>query len=140
MRDKRSIIIKNPKLIIARNSLRMVLMQAVNRRLIDLLHQEEKMEKNANGTYRSIKDFTPSELNQYRELQNWQSELRDIASRSICKCVACGKGDRDMVYNKAYDAWYCTSCYGMERDYAKASKKAKRHEGKAIESHSKTFL
>jgi len=68
-----------------------------------------------------------------------------MINRSILSCVTCGKGERDMVYNKAYGAWYCTECYGLERISAQKRAKVKKGmpkscEEKVIESHSKTFL
>lgn len=148
MRDKRAIVIKDPQLQKVRNDLRIVLMKAVNKRLIELLHARERLRVSTNGVYRTIDDLSPDELKQFRQLQDQESKLRDLADRSICYCVECKKPDRDMVYNKAYDAWYCTECYGMERAYAKELQqkraktggKPKGHEEKAIENHSKTFL
>ena len=138
MKDKRAIIIKDPKLRKVRNNLRAILLRAVTDRLINLLDEREKL---AGG---AIDDLSPSELSQYRALQKQESQLSMSADKSICKCIACGKADRDMVYNKPYRAWYCTECYGMERSYAqeraKSKTRPKGHEEKAIESHSKTFL
>ena len=148
MRDKRAIIIKSPRLQKAKNGLRIVLMKAVNQRLIELLDERETLRVSSDGVYRNIDDLPPIELAKFRALQEQENRLTDLAQRSICKCVACRKPDRDIVYNKAYDAWYCTECYGMERAYAKELQqkraktggKPKGHEEKVIESHSKTFL
>lgn len=148
MRDKRAIIIKSPRLQKVRNNLRIILMKAVTQKLIELLHERKKIEVTTDGVYRSTRDFSPDELKQFRHLQDQENILSDLANRSICTCIACGSPDRDMVYNKAYDAWYCTECYGMERDYAKELRqkrarlggKPKDNEEKAVESHSKTFL
>lgn len=148
MRDKRAIIIKSPRLQKIRNNLRIILMKAVTQKLIELLHEREKLKITVGGIRQSIDDLPSVELKEFRALQEQENMLRDLANRSICKCIACGNPDRDMVYNKAYYAWYCTECYGMEHDYAKelrqkraeTGRKPKGHEEKAIESHSKTFL
>lgn len=148
MRDRRAIIIKNPKLQKVRNNLRIILMKAVTQKLIEFLHERKKIEVTTDEVYKSIRDLSPDELKRFRHLQDQENILSDFANRSICTCMTCGSPDRDMVYNKAYDAWYCTECYGMERDYAKelhqkrakTGEKPKGHEEKAVESHSKTFL
>jgi hypothetical protein len=148
MRDKRAIIIKDPKLRKIRNGLRDILLEAVLVKSKSIRDQMQNLKKSSDGVSRSIRDLSPDELGQYRDYQEQQSELRMLSQRSICMCISCGKGDRDMIYNKSYDAWYCTECYGMERDYAKELQKKrvkmggkpKGHEEEAIESHSKTFL
>jgi hypothetical protein len=53
-----------------------------------------------------------------------------------------------MIYNKSYDAWYCTECYGLHRAHAKKlSEKGKKgavkpegHEEETIDELYKTFL
>jgi len=96
------------------------------------------------GKTKSVRYMTPEEKKRFRELQKQESALRDLASRSICMCVACGKADRDMVYNKAYNAWYCAECYGLERLVALKRAKTQKKEGsceeRTIKEHSRTFL
>lgn len=145
MRDRRAIIIKSPRLQRIRNNLRNLIIQASLSQLSRLFDEMEKIGRDSTGKYRSVRSMTPDEKKRFRMLQEEQASITDMIDRSILKCVACGKADRDMVYNKAYDAWYCTECYGMERlaalDRAKARKKgAKSCEEQAIEDHSKTFL
>ncbi len=100
----------------------------------------------SDSSRKTLDDLSPSELKLFRDLQSQESFITDMINRSILSCVTCGKGERDMVYNKAYDAWYCTECYGIERlsaierSKAKAIKRPNSCEEKAIESHSKTFL
>jgi len=138
MRDKRAIIIKNPRLREVRNNLRLILLSAVTDRLTNLLDERQKLKIG--------KDGSPSELSQYRDLQKQESQLSMSADKSICKCVACGKADRDMVYNKPYRAWYCTECYNMHRAYAKelfqviGKTKPQGHEETAIHELYETFL
>ncbi len=148
MRDKRAIIIKNPRLQKIRNVLRDVFYQAASLERRKLYDKRRKLKISDDGVRRTIDDLSPEELNRYRLLQDQENQITDMINRSILKCVACGKGYEDMVYNKAYKAWYCTECYGMERTYAQelqrkranSKSKPKGHEEKAIENHSKTFL
>jgi len=148
MRDKRTIIIKSPRLQKIRNGLRDILLEAVSTKWRDLNNKRKQLKFNPDGTRRTIDDLSPGELKQYRTYQEQQSELRMLSQRSICMCVACGKGGRDMVYNKAYDAWYCTECYGLHRGHAKKLAKRKKegatkpqgHEEKAVDELYRTFL
>ena len=149
MRDKRAIIIKSPRLQKIRNSLRKMLLEAVSVKWNEINDEWREFFFNPDGTRRSIRNLPPDELEKFHQLQDQQSELRMLADRSICKCIACRKPDRDMVYNKAYDAWYCTECYGLHRAHAKElAEKAKEgvrakpqgHEEKAIDELYKTFL
>ena len=145
MRDKRAIIIKSTRLQKIRNNLRNLILQAYNTQWQQLFDEMEEIERDSTGKYRSVRSMTPDERKKFRELQRQETALRDLAGRSILMCVACGKGERDMIYNKAYNAWYCTECYGLERLTALKRAKARRKgtescEEKIIEGHSKTFL
>lgn len=145
MRDKRAIIIKDSRLKKIRDNLRDVIIQAYHIHWKKLFDEMDKISRDVNGRPRSVRKLSLDEKKRFRELQELQSGLSNSLDRSILTCVACGKGHRDMVYNKAYRAWYCTECYGMERlsaqKRAKVKKRAaKSHEEETIESHSKTFL
>ncbi len=148
MRDKRAIIIKDSRLQKIRNNLRDILIEAYHVQWKEIHNKWRSYFFNSGGSRRDIDDLSPIELKEFRRLQEKESQLSKALDRSILVCIACGKGHRDMVYNKPYKAWYCTECYGMERTYArelqrkraKSKSKPKGHEEKAIESHSKTFL
>jgi hypothetical protein len=144
MRDKRAIVIKNPRLQKIRNNLRDIILEAVLAKSKRIRNQMQNLKKNPDGTGRSIRDFSPDELVKFRTLQEEQSDLRMLSQRSICMCIACGKGERDMVYNKPYDAWYCTECYDLHRTHAKElAEKKKQPQGReeeAIDELYKTFL
>ena len=43
-------------------------------------------------------------------MQGSPHELIRALNRSICVCSLCTKDDRDMVYIKSHDEWYCTKC------------------------------
>ena len=135
MKDKRAIIIKSPKLQKIRNNLRDLLFQAARLKRKGVRDKGESLFFEDDGSHKSLYDLSPSELRLFRDLQNHESSITDMINRSILSCVMCGKGERDMVYNKTYDAWYCTECYGLERLNAQEQAKLK-----AIKSHSKTFL
>lgn len=145
MRDKRIIIIKNPRLQRIRNNLRYLLLRAVSIKWNELFDEMGEISRDDKGGIKSVRYMAPDEKKRFRVLQQEQARLRKLADKSICKCVTCGKIDRDMAYNKAYNAWYCTECYGLER--ATAQERARVHqrgskscEEEAIEEHSKTFL
>ncbi len=144
MRDKRAIIIKDPRLQKIRNNLRHLFLAAVSAKWNKLFDEMDRLRYTPGGTRRTVDDFTSDELKEFRAYQAQQNDLRKLSDKFICKCVMCGKADRDMVYNKAYKAWYCTECYGLERTSAmkraKSKSKPQGHEEKAVESHSKTFL
>ncbi|KKL62191.1 hypothetical protein LCGC14_2187670 [marine sediment metagenome] len=142
MRDKRAIIIKTPQLQRVRNGLRVVLMKAVTAKLIELLDARKKIMISNDGTRRTIDDLLPEELEQYRTIQQQESRLNNVSGRSICECITCRASDRDMVYNKSYDAWYCTECYGLHRTYAKkrVRKQSQAHEDTTMDELSESFL
>jgi len=148
MRDKRAIIIKDPNLRKIRNNLRTILLKAVSVRWRNINDKRRELKVGPNGSRRTINNFSEDEVKQYRTYQDQQSYLRDIADRSICKCITCGASDRDMVYNKTYDSWYCTECYNMHRKYAqklarerkKAKSEPQGHEDRVRDELSRSFL
>jgi ABC-type phosphate transport system auxiliary subunit len=149
MKDKRAIIIKNPRLQTIRNNFRTLFLKAINTELIRLLNERQNLKIDSDGISRSIDDLPPNQLKKYRQLQEQENNLRESSYRSILACVSCGKSDRDMVYNKAYDAWYCTECYRLHQSYAKELQQRQKgkdktkpqgHEEKTIDELYKTFL
>ncbi len=148
MRDKRAIIIKSPRLQKIRNGFRDVFYQAARLKRKKIYDEMDRISRDDSGKPMPIRLMAPDAKKRFRGLQEQENGITDMIDRSILKCVTCGKGHRDMVYNKAYDAWYCTECYGLEqvaaqrraKARARDSDKAKSCEEKAIESHSKTFL
>lgn len=145
MRDKRAIVIKNPKLQKIRNNLRNLIIQTYHSQWKKIHDKWRSYLFNSDGSRRDIDDLSSIELVQFRDLQEQENQLSNSLDRSILICAACGKGERDMVYNKAYNTWYCTECYGMERSVAQKRVKIRKRgskscEDKALEEHSKTFL
>lgn len=146
MKDKHAIIIKDPHLQKIRNNLRNVFFQAARSKRKEYFNQCQDILVNPDGTHRSVDDLTSDELKKFRFLQEQENQISDMINRSILTCVSCGKGYEDMVYNKAYCAWYCTECYEMHRDYAKelfqtiGKTKPVGHEEEAIHELYETFL
>ncbi len=146
MKNKRKIEIKNPRLQRVRNSLRNLIIEATSARRMEMRTRMKELETSNNGTRRTIRDFTPDELKEYRALQQQESRLGQYLRQSICFCMTCQSRDRDMVYIKSHYSWYCTECYSGQRDYAKelfqtiGKTKPEGHEEKAIHEHYETFL
>lgn len=145
MRDKRAIIIKNPRLQKIRNNLRNVIIQAFLEQWKHLEDRIDKISRYDDGKAKLLEDMTKEEIKKFRVLQEKQNMLDDLTNRSILTCVSCGKGERDMVYNKPFDAWYCTECYNLHRNYTKKRTQEKKgakprgHEEKAIDELYKSF-
>ena len=148
MRDKRAIVIKGLKLQKIRNGFRDIFYQFARLKRKKIHDKWRNYLVNSDGSRKSIEDLSPGELKQFRLLQQEENQLTDMINRSILKCIACGKGYEDMVYNKAYDSWYCTECYGLHRAHGKKLAKGKKegaakpqgHEEEAIDELYKTFL
>jgi hypothetical protein len=113
MKDKRAIIIKDPRLQKIRNALGNIILEAYHIQYKSIHNKGRTLLIKDDGTNQDIDELSPNKLKKFRQLQKQESKLRDLARRSICMCVSCGRGDQDMVYNKPYNAWYCTECYGM---------------------------
>jgi len=148
MRDKRTIVIKNPRLRKIRDSLRDILIGVYHAQWKEIHDARRKLLFDSDGNRHTIDDLSAENLQLFRKLQEQENELSNSLDRSILVCVSCGKGHRDMIYNKAYDAWYCTECYGLHRGHAKKLAKRKKegaakpqgHEEKAVDELYKTFL
>lgn len=113
MKDKRKITVRNLKLQTIRNNLRVILIKA---NVALLLKIQEEMYSIAPN---SVRNLAPDDLKRFRKLQNMHAEFSDIGGRSICSCHACGKSNRNMIYNKPYDAWYCVECYDRNKNFYK---------------------
>ncbi len=115
MRNGRTIRIKDPQLQKIRNSLRDVIIAAVNAR-----------------------------LREYRSLQQRRTSLKQFLRQSICCCMTCGRRDRDMVYNKPQNSWYCTECYEGQHEHARKMARIEQkdlsYEDKRMADYYDTFL
>lgn len=142
MRDKRAIILKNPKLQKIRNSLRDIIYQAAGLERKRSHQAWRSFLINSDGNRRDIFDLSPAELKEFRAFQSKEENLGSIIRRSILMCVSCGRGDQDMVYNKSYDAWYCTECYDLHHRHAKkrVRNQSQAHEDTTMDELSESFL
>lgn len=143
MKNKRAIIIKSPKLQKIRNNFRDLFYQSAASRRKKIQGKIKGLLLRDDGSRKTIDDLSSKELELFRDLQVQENDITDIINRSILSCVTCGNGVRDMVYNKFYKAWYCTSCYSLEQITARERARLKEpnsHREKVIKIHSKTFL
>lgn len=111
MKDKRAIIIKDTRLRKIRDGLRNLLIMAINERVSKLIYEQQSLMNTLERGTRSINNLSTDDLKEYKKAQADEEELKFKLSRSILTCVLCGKSNRDMIYNKTYEAWYCNFCY-----------------------------
>jgi len=91
----RVISIKNSKLLVIRNNLRLIIFHAVN---------------DYKTFLRSIWLITTNK-SQSENLSNQMEELSEFFDRSICICMVCQNIMNDMVYIPHHKAWFCVSCW-----------------------------
>jgi len=115
MKDKRIIIIQDPKLRKIRDEFRMLWFAARNSLWEKLNNEMEDLRFDENNHRILISERSPENLKYYRLLQEIQSDLRENFKRSICICYSCGRAHLDMYYNKPYDSWFCLECVGKIR-------------------------
>ena len=114
MKDKRVIRIQNPRFRKIRNEFRLLWHAALDSRWNEIFDEIEEMSFDREGNRLDVNDLEASgSLGRLRFLQLAQSELAEKIRLSICQCATCGRADRDMYYNKAYGAWWCTDCAGL---------------------------
>ncbi len=113
MRNKRVIQIKNDRLILIRNNLRLVIWLAFNHKIEDLIDNQSKLlhtdldDKNKNIKIRCLGDKI--------------SEISDIFEKSICYCSKCYSKTKDMGYNSVKSSWFCIDC--LEQSFYMPSQK-----------------
>lgn len=116
MRDKRIIKIRNFRLRKIRNELRLLWHSVSSSQWNKITDELEEMMFDKNDGHRVlISERSPENLKYYRSLQDERNQLRENIRMSICECASCGRADRDMYYNKTYDAWWCADCAGLFR-------------------------
>ena len=115
MKNKRIIKIKNPKLQKLRNNLREIWLAALASQWRKYFDELEKVEKTERGYWR--KNYTQKQLEREDELVEKQRELDRLEDSSICKCPSCNASEKDMIYNRPLEMWYCTSCYQKMIDF-----------------------
>ncbi len=102
MKDNRRVILKTERFRKIRFNLRRI--------IIDSVYDEIEILRNYLKLYRAILESTPKEQKEVFFLQGTKQELIRALNRSICVCSICTKDDRDMVYIKSHNEWYCTKC------------------------------
>ncbi len=110
MKKKRTIKIRDPKLIKVRNNLRLILHLAKSSVLTDLLEQQINIQDSSH-----FWDKKHPQYNEMRkEVQELASRANDLSyaySASIIKCPVCMRIDKDMTYNPVLEKWFCIECY-----------------------------
>jgi len=109
MKNKKTIRIKNSKLQKIRNELRNIWFAAKSSQYRKYFDELETIEKTERGYWR--KNFSPRQRQRAIELTEKQRELDRLVNRSICKCPSCNASEKDMIYNRPLDMWYCTDCF-----------------------------
>ena len=102
MRNNRRVVLKTERFRKIRYNLRRIIINSV--------YDEFEILGNFASLYGAPLDLTPQEEIELYRLEGKRQNLLDALSKSICKCDLCSKDDRDMVYIKIHDAWYCTKC------------------------------
>lgn len=131
MKDKRKISVQNSNLRRFRNNLRNIIIEANGVILLKIRGEREEITAKGDGSNIYVGSLTPKDLKKFRKLQNTHEELGEIVRRSICLCHACNKSDRDMIFNKPYDAWYCVECYDRNKNFYKKVLRERAEEGVA---------
>lgn len=106
MKDNRKVIIKNQLLKKVRNNLRKILITSV--------YDQIEIYQNFINLYGDLFELTLEEQKEVYFLQSSKQKLEGTLNNSICVCALCTKDDRDMVYIKSHDIWYCTKCQDKE--------------------------
>jgi hypothetical protein len=103
MKKKRSITLKDPRLIRARTELRM---------LLSLVWDKQVSELHKNF-------MTTTDIEKKDEISKKIKALTNSLHRAPIGCRVCGHLERDLTYIPAFDTWYCEPCYLFNQDYYK---------------------
>ena len=107
MKDGRRIIIKSPYLKNLRRFLRLLINCAV--------HSEVSMLNQFLEMFTPYSSLTQEEREDRSKFYSAKWSLLNSLKRSICECIVCTRGDRDMVYVSKANGWCCTECYDNDR-------------------------
>jgi len=91
MRDKRTIVIKNPRLRKIRDSLRDILIGVYHAQWKEIHDARRKLLFDSDGNRHTIDDLSAENLQLFRKLQEQENELSNSLDRSILVCVSSGK-------------------------------------------------
>ncbi|MFX1328809.1 MAG: hypothetical protein ACFE91_11835 [Promethearchaeota archaeon] len=107
MKNKRTIIIKNPHLRRIRNNLRLLLIEACGIKQRKLQKEKERIKQ----IPEYFENHPPELLNRVKELNDQFWEIERPLRASILLCPVCFQTDKDMTYNPMRKTWYCSECY-----------------------------
>lgn len=114
MKEKKTIVVKDPHLRKLRYNLRMIIIKAVSFEWNKLHTEEEQILYDDLG---DAKRMDSLEIEQFRDIEQKKQFLRNIEDKSICLCPSCQRTDLDMTYNPKLETWFCTNCYGISKRY-----------------------
>ena len=92
-------------------------MSVANRKIGNYLDEQ--------GDLLALDKMDSFDLDRYKKLVRENEKLRHILECSICMCPACGRSDRDMIFNPVTKVWFCVDCYELNREYYKHTKDGK---------------
>lgn len=121
MRDKRAIVIKDPRLRKVRNELRNLLLKAVSMEWNNLFDKMDKLDSAPNGTVRTMDDFSEDEVKQYRAYQDQQNRVRILQIGQSVNVLRAGRlieiwsTTKVMMRGTALNAMTCIASMLKER-------------------------
>lgn len=124
MKKKRTIIIKNPKLRKIRDNFRSLWIEWGQKMWFELNEEYKEIHYDKNKRPRHPNDYSNEERQLVGHIKSKMREIDNYVDNSICKCIVCGKGDRDMTYNPIDKEWYCTKCYQENKEFYKDTKES----------------
>jgi hypothetical protein len=101
MKDQKIIALKNPNLIKLRDNIRRILLSACYFQIRQLSDQEVKIMNKTQ--WKSTVDSN--------RLKYQQEKIKKILEKSICTCNICNSFEKNMIFDKPSDEWYCLDCY-----------------------------
>lgn len=107
---KRTIRIKDPRLIKARYEMRRFLQLVKSARIHEILNKKKVFYESEGFRDRTHPNFKSL----HEEVQRLNSQENDLSyayNSSIAWCAVCQSADKDMTYNPVSKKWFCTKCY-----------------------------
>lgn len=124
MKNKRTIVIKDPRWRKIRKNLRNILLEWGNRRLNELFETRDMVERNDQGKLKKSSELTDGERAKIGNITHQITRIRRIKDASICQCTVCGSLEKDMTYNPVKEEWFCVDCYKLNLDFYKDTNEA----------------
>ena len=92
---------------------------------MSVLNRKTRNYLDEQGDLLALDKMDSFDLDRYKKLNRESEKLECILDRSICKCPACRRSDRDMIFNPVTKVWFCVHCYELNREYYKHTKDGK---------------